>query len=377
MNNLLELPPLSLYIHYPWCVKKCPYCDFNSHEGSIHDGYIKALLKDLDDDLRFVQNRKIHSIFIGGGTPSLMSTDDAHELFDGLNERLLLSKNIEITLEANPGTFEVHKFAEFRKAGINRLSVGVQSFRDSQLKFLGRIHSGSEALRAIIEAQKVGFDNLNIDLMYGLQGQTSEMCLEDLMQAIELNPSHISFYQLTLEPNTLFAKYPPKLPIDDKIWDMGEQGAALLNKKGFKQYEVSAYSERPSEHNVTYWEFGDYIGIGAGAHGKITDIESQQIYRTLKPKSPKDYLSKIQTGINISTTKEVDNVAFEFMLNSLRLKNGFSSELFESRTGLSIETLNSELIKAGNLDLLENKNNWIKPTPKGFNFLNELQEFFL
>ena len=377
MNNLLELPPLSLYIHYPWCVKKCPYCDFNSHEGSIHDGYIKALLKDLDDDLRFVQNRKIHSIFIGGGTPSLMSIDDAHELFDGLNERLFLSKNIEITLEANPGTFEVDKFAEFRKAGINRLSVGVQSFRDSQLKFLGRIHSGGEALRAISEAQKVGFDNLNIDLMYGLQGQTSEMCIEDLTQAIELNPSHISFYQLTLEPNTLFAKYPPKLPINDKIWDMGDQGAALLNQKGFKQYEVSAYSERPSEHNVNYWEFGDYIGIGAGAHGKITDIESQQIYRTLKPKSPKDYLSNIQTGINISTTKEVDNVAFEFMLISVRLKHGFSSALFESRTGLSIETLNSELIKAENLDLLENKNNWIKPTSKGFNFLNELQEIFL
>ena len=377
MNNLLELPPLSLYIHYPWCVKKCPYCDFNSHEGSIHDGYIKALLKDLDDDLRFVQNRKIHSIFIGGGTPSLMSIDDAHELFDGLNERLFLSKNIEITLEANPGTFEVDKFAEFRKAGINRLSVGVQSFRDSQLKFLGRIHSGGEALRAISEAQKVGFDNLNIDLMYGLQGQTSEMCIEDLTQAIELNPSHISFYQLTLEPNTLFAKYPPKLPINDKIWDMGDQGAALLNQKGFKQYEVSAYSERPSEHNVNYWEFGDYIGIGAGAHGKITDIESQQIYRTLKPKSPKDYLSNIQTGVNISTTKEVDNVAFEFMLNSLRLKHGFSSALFESRTGLSIETLNSKLIKAGDLDLLENKNNWIKPTSKGFNFLNELQEIFL
>jgi putative oxygen-independent coproporphyrinogen III oxidase len=377
LNNLLELPPLSLYIHYPWCIKKCPYCDFNSHEGSIHDGYIKALLKDLDDDLRFVQNRKIHSIFIGGGTPSLMSIDDAHELFDGLNERLFLSNNIEITLEANPGTFEVDKFAKFRKAGINRLSVGVQSFRDSQLKFLGRIHSGGEALSAISEAQKVGFDNLNIDLMYGLQDQTSEMCIEDLTQAIELNPSHISFYQLTLEPNTLFAKYPPKLPIDDKIWDMGDQGAALLNQKGFKQYEVSAYSERPSEHNVNYWEFGDYIGIGAGAHGKITDIESQQIYRTLKPKSPKDYLSNIQTGINISTTKEVDNVAFEFMLNSLRLKHGFSSALFESRTGLSIETLNSKLIKAGDLDLLENKNNWIKPTSKGFNFLNELQEIFL
>ena len=377
MNNFLELPPLALYIHYPWCVKKCPYCDFNSHEGSIHNGYIKALLKDLDDDLKFIQNRKIHSIFIGGGTPSLMSIEDAYELFDGLNERLSISKNIEITLEANPGTFEVEKFSEFRKAGINRLSVGVQSFKDNQLKFLGRIHSGSDALRAISEAKKVGFDNLNIDLMYGLKDQTIDMCLEDVMQAIELKPSHISFYQLTLEPNTLFAKYPPKLPIDEKIWDMGEQGAELLNQNGFRQYEVSAYSERPSEHNINYWKFGDYIGIGAGAHGKITDVESQQIFRTLKPKSPKDYLSKMQAGIDISTKKEVDNVAFEFMLNSLRLKDGFSSSLFESRTGLLIESFGFELGRAENLGLLENKNNWIKPTSKGFNFLNELQEIFL
>ena len=377
MNNFLELPPLALYIHYPWCVKKCPYCDFNSHEGLIHNGYIKALLKDLDDDLKFIQNRKIHSIFIGGGTPSLMSIEDAYELFDGLNERLSISKNIEITLEANPGTFEVEKFAEFRKAGINRLSVGVQSFKDNQLKFLGRIHSGGDALRSISEAKKVGFDNLNIDLMYGLKDQTIDMCLEDVMQAIELKPSHISFYQLTLEPNTLFAKYPPKLPIDEKIWDMGEQGAALLNQNGFRQYEVSAYSERPSEHNINYWKFGDYIGIGAGAHGKITDVESQQIFRTLKPKSPKDYLSKMQAGVDISTKKEVDNVAFEFMLNSLRLKDGFSSSLFESRTGLLIESFGFELGRAENLGLLENKNNWIKPTSKGFNFLNELQEIFL
>ena len=377
MNNFLELPPLALYIHYPWCVKKCPYCDFNSHEGSIHNGYIKALLKDLDDDLKFIQNRKIHSIFIGGGTPSLMSIEDAYELFDGLNERLSISKNIEITLEANPGTFEVEKFAEFRKAGINRLSVGVQSFKENQLKFLGRIHSGGDALRAISEAKKVGFDNLNIDLMYGLKDQTIDMCLEDVMQAIELKPSHISFYQLTLEPNTLFAKYPPKLPIDEKIWDMGEQGAALLNQNGFRQYEVSAYSERPSEHNINYWKFGDYIGIGAGAHGKITDVESQRIFRTLKPKSPKDYLSKMQAGVDISTKKEVDNVAFEFMLNSLRLKDGFSSSLFESRTGLLIESFGFELGRAENLGLLENKNNWIKPTSKGFNFLNELQEIFL
>ena len=377
MNNFLELPPLALYIHYPWCVKKCPYCDFNSHEGSIHNGYIKALLKDLDDDLKFIQNRKIHSIFIGGGTPSLMSVEDAYELFDGLNERLSISKNIEITLEANPGTFEVEKFSEFRKAGINRLSVGVQSFKDNQLKFLGRIHSGGDALRAISEAKKVGFDNLNIDLMYGLKDQTIDMCLEDVMQAIALKPSHISFYQLTLEPNTLFAKYPPKLPIDEKIWNMGEQAAILLNHNGFRQYEVSAYSERPSEHNINYWKFGDYIGIGAGAHGKITDVESQQIFRTLKPKSPKDYLSKMQAGVDISTKKEVDNVTFEFMLNSLRLKGGFSSSLFESRTGLLIKSLSSELKRAGNLGLLENKNDWIKPTSKGFNFLNELQEIFL
>ena len=377
MNNFLELPPLSIYIHYPWCVKKCPYCDFNSHEGSIHNGYIKALLKDLDADLKFIQNRKIHSIFIGGGTPSLMSIEDVYELFDGLNARLSISKNIEITLEANPGTFEVEKFAEFRKAGINRLSVGVQSFKDNQLKFLGRIHSGGDALRAISEAKKVGFDNLNIDLMYGLKDQTIDMCLEDVMQAIELKPSHISFYQLTLEPNTLFAKYPPKLPIDEKIWDMGEQGATLLNQNGFRQYEVSAYSERPSEHNINYWKFGDYIGIGAGAHGKITDVESQQIFRTLKPKSPKDYLSKMQIGVDISTKKEVDNVTFEFMLNSLRLKDGFSSSLFESRTGLLIKSLSSELGRAENLGLLENKNNWIKPTSKGLNFLNELQEIFL
>ena len=377
MNNFLELPPLALYIHYPWCVKKCPYCDFNSHEGSIHNGYIKALLKDLDDDLKFIQNRKIHSIFIGGGTPSLMSIEDAYELFDGLNKRLSISNNIEITLEANPGTFEVEKFAEFRTVGINRLSVGVQSFKENQLKFLGRIHSGGDALRAISEAKKVGFDNLNIDLMYGLKDQTIDMCLEDVMQAIELKPSHISFYQLTLEPNTLFAKYPPKLPIDEKIWDMGEQGAELLNQNGFRQYEVSAYSERPSEHNINYWKFGDYIGIGAGAHGKITDGESQQIFRTLKPKSPKEYLSKMQTGADIPTKKEVDNVAFEFMLNSLRLKDGFSSSLFESRTGLLIKSLSSELGRAENLGLLENKNNWIKPTSKGFNFLNELQEIFL
>jgi putative oxygen-independent coproporphyrinogen III oxidase len=374
---LLELPPLSLYIHYPWCVKKCPYCDFNSHEGEIQNDYIKALLKDLDNELKYLKNRKIHSIFIGGGTPSLMSVSDISELFDGLNERLLLSKNIEITLEANPGTFEVEKFAQFREAGINRLSIGVQSFNNDQLKFLGRIHSGEEATRAISEAKKVGFDNINIDLMYGLKDQTIELCMEDLMSAINLSPSHISFYQLTLEPNTLFATYPPKLPLEKKIWDMGEKGAALLIENGFRQYEVSAYGERPSQHNINYWEFGDYIGIGAGAHGKITDMNSKSIFRTLKPKSPNDYLIKFQSNAGDANIKKIDNVAFEFMLNSLRLKDGFSTQLFESRTGQSIENLSPKLEKAVDLGLLIKNDNWIKPSEKGFNFLNDLQEIFL
>ena len=374
---MLELPPLSLYIHYPWCVKKCPYCDFNSHEGEIQNDYIKALLKDLDNELKYLKNRKIHSIFIGGGTPSLMSVSDISELFDGLNERLLLSKNIEITLEANPGTFEVEKFAQFRESGINRLSIGVQSFNNDQLKFLGRIHSGEEATRAISEAKKVGFDNINIDLMYGLKDQTIELCMEDLMSAINLSPSHISFYQLTLEPNTLFATYPPKLPLEKKIWDMGEKGAALLIENGFRQYEVSAYGERPSQHNINYWEFGDYIGIGAGAHGKITDMNSKTIFRTLKPKSPNDYLIKFQSNAGDSNIKKIDNAAFEFMLNSLRLKDGFSTQLFESRTGQSIENLSPKLEKALDLGLLIKNDNWIKPSEKGFNFLNDLQEIFL
>jgi len=377
LNNLLKLPPLSLYIHYPWCLKKCPYCDFNSHEGDIHAGYINALLADLDNDLKYVQNREIRSIFIGGGTPSLMSVSDASELFDGLRKRLSLAKNIEITLEANPGTFEVEKFDQYREAGINRLSIGVQSFNNDQLKFLGRIHSGEEATQAISEAIKVGFDNINIDLMYGLKSQTIEFCMEDLMNAINLSPSHISFYQLTLEPNTLFAKYPPKLPLEKKIWDMGEKGAALLIENGFRQYEVSAYGERPSRHNINYWEFGDYIGIGAGAHGKITDMNSKTIFRTLKSKSPNDYLIKFQSNVGDSTIKKIDNVSFEFMLNSLRLKDGFSTQLFQSRTGQSIENLSPKLEKAVDLSLLIKDDNWIKPSEKGFNFLNDLQEIFL
>jgi len=374
---LLALPPISLYIHYPWCVKKCPYCDFNSHEGDPQADYIAALIRDLDCDLKYVQNRQIHSIFIGGGTPSLMSVNDAKELFKGLRQKLSIPKNIEITLEANPGTFDANKFAQFKEVGINRLSIGVQSFNNKNLEFLGRIHSAEEAIQAIKEAQKVGFDNINIDLMYGLKDQTTELCMEDLSCAIALQPSHISFYQLTLEANTLFAKYPPKLPAEDNIWEMGEKGAALLQNNGFGLYEISAYGKTPSQHNINYWEFGDYIGIGAGAHGKITDIKAKKVFRSLKPKSPRDYLNQFQHNNSESSVKIVDNITFEFMLNSLRLKDGFNVELFETRTGQPFQVLSSKLDKAIDLGLIQIQKKWIKPTTKGFNFLNELQEIFL
>ena len=377
MNNLLKLPPLSLYIHYPWCVKKCPYCDFNSHDSEIQDGYISALLKDLDGDLKYVQQRAINSIFIGGGTPSLMSIKDITHLFAGLKDRLEFSPNIEITLEANPGTFEVDKFSEYRNVGINRLSIGVQSFNDEKLKFLGRIHSGKEAQEAILKAQDVGYDNLNIDLMYGLKDQSIDECMNDVMTATSLNPSHISFYQLTLEPNTLFSKFPPILPSDEDSWRIGERGAELLNQKGFHQYEISAYSALPSKHNMNYWEFGDYIGIGAGAHGKITNMTSSEIVRTLKMKSPKDYLMSVNKNNQVLSTKPVENLSFEFMLNSLRLVGGFDPELYESRTGQSVKLLSEQMREAVSLGLLDVQANKIKPTRKGLSFLNDLQAIFL
>tara|TARA_Y100000385_G_scaffold163670_1_gene169601 strand:- start:629 stop:1762 length:1134 start_codon:yes stop_codon:yes gene_type:complete len=377
LNNLLKLPPLSLYIHYPWCLKKCPYCDFNSHDSEIEDGYIQALLKDLDGDLDYVQQRKINSIFIGGGTPSLMSIKNITDLFVGLNERLEFSSNIEITLEANPGTFEVDRFFEYRNIGINRLSIGVQSFNDEQLKFLGRIHSGKEAQDAIIKAQNVGFDNLNIDLMYGLKGQSIEECINDVTSAISLNPSHISFYQLTLEPNTLFSKFPPNLPSDEDIWKIGERGSELLNQRGFHQYEISAYSTLPSKHNMNYWEFGDYIGIGAGAHGKITNMAANEIVRTLKMKSPRDYLLSVKNNNQTSSVTLIENLSFEFMLNSLRLIGGFDPNLYESRTGQSVKVLREQMREAENLGLLDVQAHKIIPTQKGYSFLNDLQAIFL
>ena len=368
---MLALPPLSLYIHYPWCVKKCPYCDFNSHETGNREGYIATLLKDLDNELDTIQGRSIHSIFIGGGTPSLMSADELKELFIGLKSKLIFEKNIEITLETNPGTFEIEKFKAFKDIGINRLSIGVQSFQDHHLKALGRIHSAQEASKACASASQI-FDNFNIDLMYGLEGQSINSCLSDLNQAIDLNPQHISFYQLTIEPNTLFAKFPPTLPKDDDIWRMGEQGVALLEQHGFARYEVSAFGKIPSKHNLNYWQFGDYIGIGAGAHGKITDINTGKILRTRKAKSPKDYSSN-QAGV----IEPIENLSFEFMLNALRLKQGFDSDLFENRTGESLSVISQQLDKVKTLGLLDINNDRIKPSKKGFDFLNDLQSFFL
>ena len=368
---MLILPPLSLYIHYPWCVKKCPYCDFNSHETGNREGYIATLLKDLDNELDTIQGRSIHSIFIGGGTPSLMSADELQELFIGLKSKLIFEKNIEITLETNPGTFEIEKFKAFKDIGINRLSIGVQSFQNHHLKSLGRIHSAEEASKACTYASQI-FDNFNIDLMYGLEGQSINDCLSDLNQAIDLNPQHISFYQLTIEPNTLFAKFPPTLPKDDDIWRMGEQGVALLEQHGFARYEVSAFGKISSKHNLNYWQFGDYIGIGAGAHGKITDINTGKILRTRKAKSPKDYSSN-QAGV----IEPIENLSFEFMLNALRLKQGFDSDLFENRTGESISVISQQLDKVKTLGLLDINNDRIKPSKKGFDFLNDLQSFFL
>jgi putative oxygen-independent coproporphyrinogen III oxidase len=339
---------------------------------SNQKGYIEALLADLDNDLEYTQGRSIYSIFIGGGTPSLMSEKDLSQLFDGLKSRLIFDENIEITLEANPGTFEVEKFKTFREIGVNRLSIGVQSFNNQRLQDLGRIHNAENAIYACEQAKKVGFDNFNIDLMYGLKDQSFDECLSDLHQAIELDPTHISFYQLTIEPNTLFAKFPPSLPKENDIWRMGEAGVDLLESNGYGRYEVSAFGKIPSKHNINYWEFGDYIGIGAGAHGKITLAKQQIIIRTLKSKAPKDYIDQRK-----KTIETIKNPDFEFMLNALRLKGGFDESLFQKRSGESIDKIRDKLMHAQSLELLEYKNSIIRPTNKGFDFLNNLQELFL
>jgi putative oxygen-independent coproporphyrinogen III oxidase len=378
---LPELPPLALYIHIPWCVRKCPYCDFNSHAATPElpeEAYVDALLADLDLDLAAVQGRPLSSIFFGGGTPSLFSAAALGRLLAGVEQRIPFAADIEITLEANPGTFEQAKFIAYRQLGINRLSIGIQSFQPAKLQALGRIHTGDEAIRAADMARAAGFDNFNLDLMHGLPEQTLEDALADLRQAIALAPTHLSWYQLTVEPNTVFWNQPPALPEDDMLWDIQEAGQALLAEHGFAQYEVSAYAQpgRAARHNLNYWSFGDFIGIGAGAHGKLSYPDGR-IVRTWKTRLPKDYLNPekpFQAGKQALGSAQLP---FEFLMNALRLTDGVDAVLFERRTGLSLDGLAQGRRQAEFKGLLEPDPARLAATPRGQLFLNDLLQYFL
>jgi putative oxygen-independent coproporphyrinogen III oxidase len=376
------LPPLSLYIHIPWCIKKCPYCDFNSHAikaDTPEAAYIDALLSDLAKDLkRYTITRPISSIFIGGGTPSLFSPESLDRLLRGIEQQITLKETIETTLEANPGTFESHKFAEFRALGINRLSIGVQSFNDKLLKKLGRVHSANEAIIAAEIAHQSGFDNFNLDLMFGLPDSNPDDSKSDVATAISLTPTHISFYQLTLEPNTYFHKFPPQLPNDELIFATQQQCQNLLAAQGFQHYEVSAYSQPDLQcrHNVNYWQFGDYLGIGAGAHGKITQALPNQITRTFKPKSPEQYLKDTHKngGAEFIALAELP---LEFIMNHLRLKQGFSIDTYQARTGLSISTLEPALSNCVKEGLLIHHDKHYYCSEQGWNFMDNVLEKFI
>lgn len=379
---MIIAPPLSLYIHFPWCIRKCPYCDFNSHnlkQELPEQAYIAVLLADLQADLPLIKGREIISIFMGGGTPSLFSPEALSYLLQELSQLVKLSETIEITLEANPGTVEQSRFLGYRQAGINRLSLGIQSFQDKKLKALGRIHDSQAAIKAVNSARQAGFTNFNLDLMFGLPEQSVADALSDLQTAIELQPTHLSWYQLTLEPNTLFYHQPPQLPPDENIWDIQQQGQQLLANAGYRQYEVSAYSlpDFPCRHNRNYWEFGDYLGIGAGAHGKITDNNTGKIIRTLKAKHPKDYLATHSATLTNQTPIHTADLAFEFMLNALRLKQPISYQLFEARTGMSATQLKQPLQNARNQNLIELTPDGFAVTEHGWHFLNDLTALFL
>ena len=382
MFHFAALPPLSLYIHFPWCVRKCPYCDFNSHalRGEIpEEQYIDTLLADLESDLPRVWGRPVHSIFFGGGTPSLFSPEAIERLLAGVRARVVLVPEAEITLEANPGTVETERFRGYRAAGVNRLSIGIQSFQPEQLKKLGRIHGRDEALAAAQAARAAGFDNFNLDLMFGLPQQDLDEALADLRTALALQPEHLSVYQLTLEPNTLFHAQPPELPDEDTIAAMQDALQAELADSGFVQYEVSAYARagHHCRHNFNYWQFGDYLGLGAGAHAKITDADG--ITRLWKVKQPRDFLATAGTAAALGGEQRLgrDDVAFEFMLNALRLTAGVPSMLFSERTGLDLGYIEKPLSRAVARGLLEAGTGHIRATPLGRRFLNELTELFL
>ena len=383
--QLPALPPLSLYVHLPWCLKKCPYCDFNSHEwrgegdaSAAHNSYIDALLADLEASLPLIWGRTVHTIFFGGGTPSLFSPDAMDRLISGLRARLRLAGDCEITLEANPGTFEKDRFKAFRQAGVTRLSVGVQSFNDAHLKALGRVHDRAQALAALNEAAQV-FDTFNLDLMYALPGQTLAQLSEDVDTALGFEPPHLSIYHLTIEPNTVFAKHPPTLPEDDEAYAMMDLFTERTAQAGLARYEVSAYA-RPGHtcaHNLNYWQFGDYLGIGAGAHSKLSF--AHRIVRQVRFREPQLYMAQAAKGEPVTQHHEIarQDLPFEFMLNALRLKAGFALSDYMERTGLAMTSLQQGLAQAEKMGLVERDFARVWPTAKGFDFLSDLQALFL
>jgi putative oxygen-independent coproporphyrinogen III oxidase len=381
MARLAELPPLSLYIHIPWCLKKCPYCDFNSHEkrGEMPEAeYVDALVADVEASVPNVYGRKLHTIFIGGGTPSLFAPASIDRLLTAVRTRLPVDPDAEITMEANPGTFEMERFRGYRAAGVNRLSIGVQSFDDKLLAAIGRVHGADEARRAVAAALEI-FPTVNVDVMYALPGQGLEQALADVAEAVRMGPPHVSAYHLTLEPDTHFHRFPPELPADDVAADMQEGIEALLAQAGYGHYETSAFA-RPghrARHNVNYWSFGDYLGIGAGAHGKLSFRD--RIVREVRQRKPQTYLRSALDASAIDETRVVGDaeLAFEFMLNALRLIEGFPVALFAQRTGLPIATVEPQLAAAEAAGLIERDHARIAPTPKGQRFLNDLLEGFL
>ncbi|CAL62261.1 Putative oxygen-independent coproporphyrinogen III oxidase [Herminiimonas arsenicoxydans] len=379
--NLTALPPLSLYVHFPWCVKKCPYCDFNSHEatgGFPEDEYLSALRADLEQALPLIWGRKIYTIFIGGGTPSLLSAKGLDRLLSDIRTLLPLDGAVEITMEANPGTFEAEKFKSYRSSGVNRLSIGIQSFNARHLQALGRIHDGDEARRAV-DIAMANFENFNLDLMYALPSQTLEEARQDVQTAIAFAPPHLSLYHLTMEPNTVFAKYPPVVPDDDASADMQDMIAEETTAAGYQHYEVSAYAQpkRQARHNLNYWQFGDYLGIGAGAHTKLSF--PHRVIRQARYKQPKSYMEQMRLGNPIQEETEISRseLGFEFMLNAMRLTNGVEVNLFADRTGMPLNAIERALRAAEDKGLLYRDHKTIKPTELGQRFLNDLQQMFL
>lgn len=386
--QLNTLPPLSLYIHLPWCLKKCPYCDFNSHAIATlttlptqelpEQAYAQALLADLESALPLVWGRTVHSIFFGGGTPSLFTPETIDRLLSDIRARLPLAPGCEITLEANPGTFEIDRFRAYAQAGITRLSLGVQSFNDAHLAVLGRVHDRRQALAAIVEAAQA-FATFNLDLMYALPGQTMEQLAQDVATALQFSPPHLSIYHLTVEPNTYFAKFPPNIPDDDTAYAMLDYISEQTAKVGMERYEVSAYAKpgHHCRHNLNYWQFGDYLGLGAGAHGKLSF--AHRVLRQTRVRDPLRYMHQAMAGDAVAQTEEVtrNSLPFEFMLNALRLRQGFAVRDFTARTGLGLNSIEPALAQAQRQGLIERDFERIRPTQLGFDFLSDLQALFL